>query len=73
MQAWICRRYGGPEVLTVESSSRVRVDRRLAFGLTRPRHPVLGTELAGTVEAVGRQVTAYKPGDAVIGFPKRRP
>jgi NADPH:quinone reductase-like Zn-dependent oxidoreductase len=101
MQAWICRRYGGPEVLALEerptpspkanevlvrvhattvSSGDVRVRAlnlprgfglvgRLALGITRPRHPVLGTDLAGTVEAIGRHVTAYKAGDAVIGFP----
>lgn len=42
---------------------------RLALGITGPRQPVLGTELAGTVKAVGRQVTTFKTGDAVIGFP----
>lgn len=42
---------------------------RLIFGIMRPRQPILGTELAGTIEAVGRHVAAYKPGDAVIGFP----
>lgn len=42
---------------------------RLAFGLTRPRQPILGTELAGVVEAVGDAVTRFRPGDAVIGFP----
>ncbi|SMF81518.1 NADPH:quinone reductase [Azospirillum oryzae] len=42
---------------------------RLVFGVTRPRQPILGAELAGTVEAVGRFVTTWKPGDAVIGFP----
>lgn len=41
----------------------------LAIGLTGPRQPILGTELAGTVEAVGRKVTTFKTGDAVIGFP----
>lgn len=39
---------------------------RLIFGLSRPRNPVLGTELSGTVEAVGRNVTGFKQGDAVI-------
>ncbi len=41
---------------------------RLVFGLTRPRQPILGTDLAGVVESVGRSVTSYKPGDAVIGL-----
>ena len=42
---------------------------RLVFGITRPRQPILGTELAGTIEAVGRNVTDYRVGDAVIAFP----
>ncbi|OGB34739.1 MAG: Zn-dependent oxidoreductase [Burkholderiales bacterium RIFCSPLOWO2_12_FULL_61_40] len=42
---------------------------RLAIGLTGPRQPILGTELAGTVKAVGKKVTTFKTGDAVIGFP----
>jgi NADPH:quinone reductase-like Zn-dependent oxidoreductase len=41
---------------------------RLLTGLTRPRVTVLGTEFAGTVEAVGRGVTSFAVGDRVFGF-----
>jgi NADPH:quinone reductase-like Zn-dependent oxidoreductase len=41
---------------------------RLAFGVMKPRQPILGTELAGDVIAVGRQVTQFKPGDAVFAY-----
>ncbi len=44
---------------------------RAAFGLLGPRNPILGTELAGTIEAVGESVTAFVPGDAVVGYPSR--
>lgn len=40
---------------------------RLAFGLSRPRQPVPGHDLAGSVVAVGEGVTAWSPGDAVLG------
>ena len=40
---------------------------RLAMGIRRPRWPVLGQELAGEVEAVGRGVTRFAPGDRVFG------
>jgi NADPH:quinone reductase-like Zn-dependent oxidoreductase len=41
---------------------------RPAFGLRRPRHPVLGSDMAGVVEAVGSRVTQVKPGDEVFGW-----
>jgi NADPH:quinone reductase-like Zn-dependent oxidoreductase len=45
---------------------------RIAFGFKRPRQPVLGSELAGEVEAVGSEVAAFKPGDKVFAFPGSR-
>lgn len=41
---------------------------RLALGIFGPRRKVLGVEFAGTVEAVGSAVTAFKPGDRVFGI-----
>ena len=41
---------------------------RLALGYARPRQPVLGTELSGDVEAVGKAVTRFKVGDQVFAF-----
>ncbi len=40
---------------------------RLVTGLRRPRHRILGSELAGVVEAVGPAVTDFTAGDEVFG------
>jgi NADPH:quinone reductase-like Zn-dependent oxidoreductase len=43
---------------------------RLAFGLRKPKHPVPGLDLAGTVAAVGPGVIKFSPGDEVFGTGK---
>ncbi|MFK7967082.1 MAG: NAD(P)-dependent alcohol dehydrogenase [Burkholderiaceae bacterium] len=41
---------------------------RLMFGITKPRHPILGSEIAGVIEAVGAEVKRFKVGDPVFAF-----
>lgn len=41
---------------------------RLVFGLRRPRHGIPGRDLAGVVAAVGKDVTALRPGEEVFGW-----
>lgn len=45
---------------------------RLVFGVSRPRQPILGSELAGVVESVGEAVSRFKVGDAVFAFSDAR-
>ena len=41
---------------------------RFWSGLIRPKNPVLGCEFAGVIEAIGKNVTLFKPGDKVFGY-----
>lgn len=41
---------------------------RLASGLWRPKHTVLGLDFAGSVEAVGAGATRFTPGDRIFGL-----
>ncbi len=41
---------------------------RMGTGLTKPKNRIPGTDIAGTVEAVGPQVHTFRPGDEVFGW-----
>jgi len=41
--------------------------RLMGFGLLKPKHKILGADVAGRVEAVGRNVKQFQPGDEVFG------
>jgi NADPH:quinone reductase-like Zn-dependent oxidoreductase len=40
---------------------------RLFFGLLKPKFEILGSDIAGRVEAVGKDVKQFQPGDEVFG------
>ena len=41
--------------------------RLMGSGLSKPKNPIPGTDMAGIVEAVGSNATQFKPGDEVFG------
>jgi NADPH:quinone reductase-like Zn-dependent oxidoreductase len=64
-------------VAVTSADSRIRgarfpagfgVPARLAFGITRPRRPILGSSFSGIVEEVGSRSQSIEPGDAVCGM-----
>src|SRR5437660_3167192 len=44
-----------------------KIMRMMGVGLRKPKDTRLGVDFAGTVEAVGKSVTTFKPGDVVFG------
>src|SRR5437868_5948728 len=41
--------------------------RLMGYGLLKPKHTILGSDIAGRVEAVGRNITQFQSGDEVFG------
>jgi NADPH:quinone reductase-like Zn-dependent oxidoreductase len=42
---------------------------RMGFGLSKPKNPILGGEFAGEIESAGKDVSLFKEGDQIFGYP----
>ncbi len=59
---------GDWRVRSLEVPAGFKLLSRLFLGYSKPRQPILGTELAGTIEAVGAGVKKLEVGDDVFAF-----
>src|SRR4029453_3795048 len=57
---------GDARVRALRVPRGLKLAMRLRLGVTKPKHPILGFEVAGRVEAVGAAVTRFQPGDRVV-------
>jgi len=57
---------GDCEIRSGKMDSFIWVIIRIMFGFFKPKHQILGQELAGEVETVGAKVTCFRPGDKVF-------
>lgn len=48
-------------------SADIFLIRLMGMGLFKPKNPILGADIAGCVEAVGKNIKQFQPGDAVFG------
>ena len=57
---------GDTRVRALRVPRGLRLAMRLKLGLTKPKQPIFGFEIAGQVEAVGSAVTRFQAGDRVV-------
>lgn len=59
---------GDVRVRSLEAPVFIKPLMRLVLGFRKPRQPILGTELAGKIEAIGQKVTRFQVGEPVMAF-----
>ncbi|USK33187.1 NAD(P)-dependent alcohol dehydrogenase [Bacillus sp. F19] len=59
---------GDCRVRSFESPILYWIPMRIVLGLIKPRKPILGVELAGVIEAIGKDVIRFKKGDQVFAL-----
>ncbi|MFC8689560.1 NAD(P)-dependent alcohol dehydrogenase [Brevibacillus porteri] len=59
---------GDCRIRAFQSPFLLWIPMRLVLGLKKPRNPILGVELSGEIEAIGKHVTRFKKGDQVYAL-----
>jgi NADPH:quinone reductase-like Zn-dependent oxidoreductase len=59
--------FGDCEIRNLTLPAWTRFPVRMIMGYRKPKHLIPGMEVSGLIEAVGNNVTKFKPGDAVFG------
>ncbi|MBI3167999.1 MAG: NAD(P)-dependent alcohol dehydrogenase, partial [Chloroflexi bacterium] len=64
----LARRFGSVTTKEFNMPGILLLPARLEFGIRKPKRSILGNEFSGVIEAVGKEVKRFKPGDAVFGY-----
>ena len=64
----LARKFGSVTTKEFNMPGILLLPARMEFGIRKPKKYVLGSEFAGVIEAVGKEVKRFKTGDAVFGY-----
>jgi len=59
---------GDTRIRSFKSPILMWIPMRLVLGITKPRKPILGVELAGEIQEIGKNVTRFKKGDPIYAL-----
>ena len=64
----LARKFGSVTTKDFNMPGILLLPARMEFGIRKPKKYILGSEFSGEIEAVGKEITRFKVGDAVFGY-----